>query len=77
MHLFLSITVYDNQVETPPEGQMLNCSANCNLAFVTDLVNTPLMNRPLLQFILLVIKLLLVNHFTSCTFASLFKIEKE
>lgn len=40
-----SITVYENQVKTPPEGQMLNCSANYNLAFVTDLVNTPLMNQ--------------------------------
>lgn len=39
-----TITVYDNQVKPPPEGQMLNCGANCNLAFVIDLANT-LMNQ--------------------------------
>lgn len=39
------ITVCENWVKIPQRGQMLNCSANCNLVFVRGLVNTALMKQ--------------------------------
>lgn len=47
--IIISITVCENQVKTPQEGQMLNCTADCNLKLAIGLATSPLMNQTFIR----------------------------